>query len=111
MFEQLRFEQRLDDTSEGVVHETFDVHVNDDEDDEAYYDLAALGLKVPVVELYRNSKYRSDRTPPQLVLDSYGSPNEEKTGPAKHAQRIAFNKLVFGYDDSGRLKKSGFFSK
>jgi hypothetical protein len=62
---QSGFEKRLDDTSEVVVHETFDVHVNDDEDDEAYHDLAALGLKVLVVELYRNSKYRSDSPPPK----------------------------------------------
>jgi hypothetical protein len=91
--------KEIDDVSEGS------------RDNDSYPDLASLGLDFSDIASYRNLEDRADAPLPKLLFSSYGSPDEENVDPIKFAHRIAFNKLAFGVDQTGKLKKSGYCSK
>jgi hypothetical protein len=80
-------------------------------DDDAYPDLASLGLDFPDIASYPNLDDVADAPPNKLLLISYGSPDEENVDPIKHAHRIAFNELALGVDETGTLKEPIHCSK
>jgi hypothetical protein len=87
-FSKEPLKQENDDVSEGS------------RDDDAYPDLASLGLHIPDIASYPTVVDVNDSPPNQLLLNSFGSSDEESLDPTKFAHRIAFNKLAFGLDQT-----------
>jgi hypothetical protein len=98
-FSKEPLKQEYDDFSEGS------------RDDHAYPDLASLGLHIPDIASYPTVVDVNDSPPNQLLLNSFGSSDEEILDPTKFTHRIAFNKLAFGLDQTGNLKAPTHFSK
>jgi hypothetical protein len=79
-FSKEPLKQENDDVSEGS------------RDDDAYPELSSLGLHIPDIASYPTVADVIDSPPNQLLLNSFGSSDEERLDPTKFAHRMASNK-------------------